>query len=99
MSWQDYVNAYLVNLTNYNTWKTASNMGEHCAIVDNTDGEVWASTSGFSIGTYICEIPNNDESSKSIQINEFNNLNDAYNNRWVTCLAGGININNEKYIY
>jgi hypothetical protein len=56
-------------------------MGEHCAIVDNTDGEVWASTSGFSIGTYICEIPNNDESSKSIQINEFNNLNDAYNNR------------------
>ena len=56
MSWQDYVNNYLVNYTDSNSGKTASNVSEHGAIVGNTDGTVWASTPGFALEKYSTDV-------------------------------------------
>ncbi len=98
MSWQDYVNGYLVNLTDSNSGKTAANVCEHGAIVGNTDGTVWASTPGFSFETYTAEIEKADGSGTCKQeITEFANLLDAFTNKGETHRPGGIRIHKEKY--
>jgi profilin len=97
MSWQDYVDAFLVNYTDQTSGKTATNIGEHGAIIGNTDGAVWASTAGFSLGNYNTDIAKDDGTTQSVQVNEFANLSDAFANNGATNKAGGIRINNEKY--
>ena len=97
MSWQDYVNAYLIYNTDVNRGKTASNVCEGAAIIGNTDGTVWASSTGFNIGKYTIEIEKDDGSSEKAEIDEFQNLLDAFNNNGVATRKGGIRLNNEKY--
>lgn len=97
MSWADYVTGYLVNFTDTMTGKAAYNISESAAIVGNQDGTVWASTQGFSLGTYKVEVDKDDGSTETVNVNEFENLLDAFNNSGITSKKGGIRINNEKY--
>jgi hypothetical protein len=97
MSWQDYVTGYLQNYTDPNNGKTASNVCEHGAIVGNQDGVVWASTPGFSFETYQVELEKDDGTTEKVEVNEFANLLDAFNNAGSTSKKGGIRIHKEKY--
>jgi hypothetical protein len=97
MSWADYVTGYLVNFTDQSNGKSAFNISENGALIGNQDGTVWASTQGFTMGTYKCEVDKDDGSTESVNVNEFENLLDAFNNSGVSTKKGGIRINNEKY--
>ena len=98
MSWIDYVNGYLVNYVDTNSGKTYTNSCEHGAIVGNTDGTVWATTPGFAFGLFDVETDKDDGSgTEKVKVNEFENLNDAFNNAGNTKKKGGLRINNEKY--
>jgi hypothetical protein len=98
MSWNDYVYAYLVNNTDPNNQKTATNVCEHAAIIGNNDGTVWASTPGFTFESYTLTIENDDGTTTKTNINEFANLLSAFNSPTGNCSnAGGIRIHNEKY--
>lgn len=97
MSWQDYVNSYLVNFTDVHTGQTASNVCEHGAIIGNTDGTVWASTPNFTLQSYTAEVEKDDGTTQQVTIEEFANLLDAFNNKGATSKAGGIRIAKEKY--
>jgi hypothetical protein len=97
MSWQDYVNNYLVNNTDQNSGKTAVNVVEHGAIIGNTDGTVWAATPGFTLEVYSATVEKEDGTSENVEINEFANLLDAFNNGGKTTKKGGIRIHKEKY--
>jgi hypothetical protein len=98
MSWQDYIDNYLVNFNDANKNATASNICESGALVGNQDGTVWASTAGFKLGSEEVEIEKDDGSGTyKTTINEFNNLADAFNNNGVSKAVGGIRINGEKY--
>jgi profilin len=97
MSWQDYINGYLLNNTDPNTGKTATNVSQHAAIVGNTDGTLWAGTPNFSLQSYSFEVEKDDGTTTNVQFDEFKNLADAFANNGFTNLPGGIRINNEKY--
>jgi hypothetical protein len=98
MSWNDYVYGYLINNTDANSGKTATNVAQHAAIIGNTDGTVWASSPGFTLETYDLKIENEDGSSKNAKVNEFANLLSAFNSQTGnTSNAGGIRIHKEKY--
>jgi hypothetical protein len=98
MSWQDYINEYLVNFTDSNKGVSASNVCEAGALVGNQDGTIWASTPGFNLGSEEVEIEKEDGSGTyKTTINEFTNLADAFNNGGVSKAVGGIRINKEKY--
>jgi hypothetical protein len=56
MSWQDYVDNFLINHTNPNTGKSAYTICQYGAIVGNQDGTIWASTPGFTFEKYSTEI-------------------------------------------
>lgn len=96
MSWQDYVDGYLVRSTNETSGKTASYVCEHAGMVGD-DGTMWGSTSGFSLSTYSASVTHEDGTSTTAQINEFANLSNAYDREGRCSLPGGIRINREKY--
>jgi hypothetical protein len=97
MSWNDYVNAYLLNNTDSNTGNTATNVCQHGAIVGNGDGTVWASSPGFGLSQYNLEVEQENGTKKTVNVNEFKNLVDAFDNKGTTNAVGGIRIHNEKY--
>jgi hypothetical protein len=93
MSWQDYVNGYLIN-----TQEGATNVCEYGALVGNTDGTVWAKSEGFELKNGTAQIEKEDGSgTETININEFEHLADAFNNGGKTTKKGGIRIVGEKY--
>ena len=96
MSWQDYVNAYLINSFDAQG-RTASNVCEHGAIVGYQDGTVWASSPGFSLGKYQTEGENEDGTTSKFTIDEFANLKDSFERQGQVVAKGGIKINGEKY--
>jgi hypothetical protein len=97
MSWQDYVTSFLVNNTDANSGKTATNLCEHGAIIGNTDGTVWASTPGFTLDKYSLDQEKEDGTKEKIEVDEFASLADAFNNQGNTSRKGGIRIHKEKY--
>ena len=98
MSWIDYVNAFLINYADPNTQKTYANACEHGAIIGNQDGAVWAASPGFGFGLVEVEVDKEDGSgTQKVKVNEFENLNDAFNNQGTTKKQGGLRINKEKY--
>ena len=98
MSWQDYVNAYLVNYVDQTNGKQILNASEHGGIVSNADGTVWAASPGFTFGKYQTEIDKEDGSgTEKIEIDEFLNLKNAFDNNGVSTAKGGIRINKEKF--
>jgi len=99
MSWQDYVNGYLVNWVDPNQEnKVYNNVCEGGALIGNQDGTVWAATNGFSFGTYEVSVDKEDGSgSEKVKVNEFENLKDAWENSGTTKKKGGLRINNQKY--
>jgi hypothetical protein len=95
MSWSDYVNCYLVNLTDND--KEHKNVCEHGLIV-GMDGTVWASTAGFKFGTETVKVEKEDGSGTvDVQLNEFVNLKDALDNNGVCSKAGGLRLNGKKF--
>ena len=99
MSWQDYVNGYLVNWVDTNQDnKSYTNVCEHGALVGNSDGTVWAKTDKFNFGTIGVEVEKEDGTgTERIEVNEFENLRDAFENQGTTSKKGGLRINTEKY--
>jgi hypothetical protein len=97
MSWNDYINNYLVNNQDVSTQKVAYNILENAAIVGSGDGTIWASTPDFTFGTHNVEVEKDDGTSETVSVNEFENLVDAFNNKGVCSKKGGIRINKEKY--
>jgi hypothetical protein len=100
MSWQDYVNAYLVNWTDQNTGKSAFNICDSGAIIGNQDGTVWASTPGFALKTEQVDVDKEDGvGTEKVNVVEFNSLKDAFDGETFgrTSQKGGIRINGEKY--
>lgn len=98
LSWQDYVNAYLTNYVDQTNGKSYLNACEHGAIVSNTDGTVWASSSGFTFGKYTVQIDKEDGSgTETFEIDEFSNLLNAFDNDGTCTAKGGIRINKEKF--
>jgi profilin len=99
MSWQDYVNGYLVNWVDTNQDnKTYKNVCEHGALVGNGDGTVWAKTDNFSFGVFKVQVEKDDGSGQvTVDVDEFANLKDAFENEGTTKRQGGLRINNEKY--
>jgi hypothetical protein len=98
MSWQDYIDNYLVNFTDANKGVTATNVCEAGALCGNADGTIWASTAGFKLGSEQVEIEKDDGSGTyKTNLNEFNNLLNAFNNNGVCTAVGGIRLNGDKY--
>ena len=99
MSWQDYVNGYLVNWVDVNQEnKTYTNVCEHGALVGNADGTVWAKTDKFNFGVIKVECERDDgNGTESVSVDEFANLKDAFDNEGTTSRKGGLRINSEKY--
>ena len=99
MSWQDYVDGYLVNWVDTNADNKAyTNVCEHGALVGNTDGTVWAKTGKFGFGVFQVQVDKEDGSGTvTVEVNEFENLRDAMDNQGTTSNKGGLRINNEKY--
>lgn len=98
MSWNDYINGYLVNYTDDNIGKTLNNVSENAAIIGNTDGTMWAATEGFTLANYSVAIEDDAGDTKTVQVNEFANLLDAFSNGGKTSKAGGVRLNKEKYL-
>jgi len=99
MSWQDYVNGYLVNWVDTNQDnKVYKNVCEHGALLGNGDGTVWAKTEGFNFGVFKVEVEKEDGSGpETIDVDEFANLKDSFENQGTTSRKGGLRINKEKY--
>jgi profilin len=98
MSWQDYVNAYLVNFSDQVKGTTAYGVCEHGAIIGNADGSVWAATSGFALKNETIQVEREDGTgNENVNVNEFEHLVDAFNNNGKTYKKGGVRINGEKY--
>ena len=97
MSWQDYVDNFLVNHTNPNTGKSAYNICQHGAIVGNQDGTVWAATAGFTFDKYSIDLEDDQGNLAKVEIDEFASLKQAFDNNGVSSMRGGIRINKEKY--
>jgi hypothetical protein len=98
MSWQDYIDNYIVNFTDQNKGATAYNICESGALCGNSDGTIWASTPGFKLGNESVEVEKDDGSGTyKTNINEFNNLVNAFSNNGVCTAVGGIRLNGEKY--
>lgn len=53
---------------------------------------------GFALNTYTLAIEREDGSTQNVEINEFQNLLDAFSNQGKTTRAGGVRINQEKYL-
>lgn len=99
MSWNDFIQGYLVNNTDPNNGKTATNVCEHGAIVSASDGTVWASTPGFGFGQVDVEVEKEDGSgTEKVSVNEFESLNDTFNNSGKITKKGGLRIHGEKYL-
>lgn len=97
MSWNDYVNGYLINYTDAEG-RTNKNICEKAALIGNSDGTIWASTDGFTLANYNVDIEDDAGDKKNIQVNEFANLLDAFSNGGKTTKAGGVRISREKYL-
>ena len=97
MSWDAYVNAYLTNIVDQNTGKTAYNVCDTSGIFSNANGVTWAATPGFGLLTYQATLENDDGTTKSAEVNEFNNLLNTFNSNGQCTLPGGVRLNNEKY--
>ena len=96
MSWNDYVQGYLVRYANQPTGERLSNVCENGALV-GTDGTVWAATPGFALEKYSTSVENGDGTSATIRIDEFSQLSQAFTSAGMASRLGGIRIHREKY--
>ena len=98
MSWQDYVNAFIVNYVDQQSGKTYLNACEAGGIISSADGTVWASSAGFNFGKYETQVEKEDGSgSTKLNIDEFANLKNAFDNNGTCTAQGGVRINREKF--
>ena len=98
MSWNDYINYYLLNFTDQSKGLTAKNVCNTGAIFGNADGTIWASTPGFALKVEKVTIDKGDgTTTETIEVNEFKNLLSVFNSMGKTTPSGGIRINGIKY--
>ena len=91
-SWMAYLNGYLVNYANI-----YFNISSGSAIIDANGGTVLAQSYGFSLSKYTTEVETETGKTEVIQLNEYSNLRNAFDNNGVAKMKGGIRLNNEKY--
>ena len=92
MSWMDYINSKLLNVTDSNGHALV-NCVEQAAIIGNQDGAIWAATQGFVIGEEEVEV----EGKGKVKLNEFLNIADAFAHNGDSTRDGGIRLNGVKY--
>jgi len=92
MSWNDYITSKLLVVTDANG-HVIENAVEEAAIIGNKDGAVWAATQGFNIGVDKVQI----EGKGTVEVNEFQNISDAFSHNGDCTKDGGIRLNNVKY--
>ena len=97
MSWNDYINYYLLNLTDQNKGLSATNVCSTGAIFGNADGTIWASTPGFALKVEKVEVDKGDGTTETKEVNEFANLLSVFSSKGKTNPTGGIRINGVKY--
>lgn len=95
MSWDQYVQARLVNYTDKNG-KGFANCLEKAALIGNDNGLAWAATAGFAFSTYKCKVdsPNGEIDA---DVDEFKSLKDAFAHNGDCTLPGGIRMGKEKF--
>ena len=92
MSWNDYVSNKLINSVDANGHKL-TNVLENGALIGVNDGVTWAASAGFSIAKHKGTV----EGSGEVEIDEFANIQDAFNNGGDCKKVGGIRLNKEKF--
>ena len=92
MSWNDYVTSKLINTVDANQHKL-ENVLEHGALIGCNDGVTWAASAGFAVGKNKGTV----EGSGEVEIDEFANIVDAFNNNGDCKKVGGIRLSKEKF--
>ena len=93
MSWNDYITNRLISSVDSNN-HILENVVEEACIINKSDGIEWASTPNFSIDKREVTI----EEIGEIILDEFENISDAFANKGDCTKAGGIRLNNIKYL-
>jgi len=96
MSWNDYITSYLVNHQTPEG-KTYANACEFAMICGKDDGTVWAATDKFAFKCGPVGVANEDGTETKVEVNEFANLLQAFDNSGNCTNKGGLRINGEKY--
>ena len=92
MKRNNYITNHLISTTDsYN--HILENVVEEASIIGRQDGIEWASTENFSIQKYNITIENIGE----IELNEYENIKNAFENKGECNKEGGIRLNNIKY--
>jgi len=96
MSWVDWVNGYIINHTESSGEQVIA-ICRRGIIASAADGAAWGEIN-FQFLAYDLEIE--DDNGKMIkgQVNEFNNLLNAWQNEGQCKLFGNIRMNNEKFV-
>ncbi len=97
MSWDPYVNDFLLNFTDYNIGTVTIKANDGAAILD-FEGNVYAIGGNIELRNSSIDQEQEDGSKKKIQVNEFKNLVAAFESKGTKIPEGGIRINGQKYM-
>jgi hypothetical protein len=98
MSWQDYVNENITKL-NQEIKSKPYHTDKYAVILENSDGSLWTSNSSeISLKKDTIDVINDDGTTSKVEVNEFSNLIDTFNNSGVSSSPVGIRINGEKFL-
>ena len=96
MSWDAYVARVMHKIDDQTNSYTMTNCASGCGIY-GLDGTPWGGSEGFSLQNYPHTIQLDEETSKSVDVNEFTIIAALVEGKKSPCEAG-IRIGNEKYM-
>ena len=99
MSWDEYVNGYLLNYTDYETGEVTLNINDGAAIIDASSKEVLSVGGNIELRSGDVDQEQDDGSVKKIKLNEVDNLIAIHESQGKVVPPGGVRIKGEKYIY
>ena len=96
MSWVDWVNGYIINHTE-SSGEQVFGICRRGVIAAAADGAIWGETN-FQFLEYEFEMEDDNEKKVKGTVNEFKNLNLAWEGEGKCTGFGGIRLNNEKFV-
>jgi hypothetical protein len=99
MSWDEYVNGYLLNYTDYVTGTATENVNDGAAIIDASSKEVLSVGGNIELRSGDVDQEQDDGSVKKIKLNEVANLLAIHSSQGKVTPAGGVRIKGEKFNY
>ena len=97
MSWDDWVNGYILNHVDATTQECTYGICSRGGIYSFEDGTKWSSIN-FELMEYDLTLEDDNGKPISGKVNEWVNLKDAWNNKGQTKNFGGVRLNNEKFV-